>query len=103
MLGELTMTGNPLLGEDEYGGLFERSALARNPRIIVAAARRVLAFEQDGSRSDYARALMTRITWNTGSRLLDILSDSELETLVDEASEAVMGSTTSAPRRARLE
>lgn len=99
ILGELTFEGDPLLGEDEYGALLERSSLARNRELVVAAARRVLAYDGD-DRSYYVRALMKRITWSTGARLLDALSRDELERLVEEAASAVAVSQ-EGPRRAR--
>lgn len=69
------------LGEDELVGLFERTALARNRRLAKALARRVLNYSGSG-RSDWARQLYVNTTYATGPRILDILSDGELDDLV---------------------
>ncbi|MBL0749257.1 hypothetical protein [Nocardioides baculatus] len=84
VLGDLHSEPRNPLGEDELVGLFERSALARNRRLVRAVAREVLSSETS-SRSDFARQLYKRITHLTGPLLLDSLTDHQLSALVTAA------------------
>ena len=82
VLGDLLhSTGRPL-GEDELVGLFERSALARNRALIRRLAAAVLAYDGPAARSEWARDLYKRVTFTTGPRLLDALSDAELDAII---------------------
>lgn len=82
VLGDLLdSTGRPL-GEDELVGLFERSALARNRELIRRLAAAVLAYDGPAARSEWARDLYKRVTFSTGPRLLDALSDAELNAVI---------------------
>lgn len=84
ILGDFLMAPDTHLGEDELVGMFERTALARDRRILQILARRVAGYRGPG-RSDWARSLYVRVTFPSGPRLLDTLSLSELEGLVDAA------------------
>lgn len=81
ILGDLPENGRRPLGEDELVGLFERSALVRNRRLARALAERVINYEGP-NRSNWARDLYKRATFQSGVRLLDALSDDELHDLV---------------------
>jgi hypothetical protein len=70
------------LGEDELVGLLERTALARNRRLVRALARAVLDHKGGSARSAFARDLYKRVTYLTGPFLLDVVGDVELERLV---------------------
>ena len=84
ILEPVMATADPPLGEDEFGALLERTAVARNHRLIIAAARRVVAFRSDKTgRMQFTRDLMKRICYQTGARSLDLLTDAELAQLVD--------------------
>lgn len=98
VLGELLVKGPVPLREDEIVQLTERTSLARNPRLVRVAARKILDHNEDGARMHFARELMKRVIWETGPRLLDFLEDSELVTVVDLAYEHVRG--VALPRRA---
>ena len=82
VLGDLLHSADRPLGEDELVGLFERSALARNRALIRRLAVAVLAYDGPLARSEWARDLYKRVTFNTGPRLLDALSDAELDALI---------------------
>lgn len=86
VLGDLTAAGDPPLGEDEYVGLLERTAMARNPRLVRALARRVIAYEGGMARSEFARLLYKRAMHMTGPLLLDVLSDEQLDIQVRQIS-----------------
>jgi hypothetical protein len=86
VLGDLTTTGDPPLGEDEFVGLLERTAMARNPRLVRALARRVIAYEGSIARSEFARLLYKRAMHTTGPLLLDVLSDEQLDIHVRQIS-----------------
>lgn len=86
------------LGEDEFGALLERTSMARNHRLVRAAARQIVDFDAYGSRMDFARELMKQLTYLAGPLHLDLLSDDELSRLVEDAAESVIGR--SKPRRA---
>lgn len=84
VLGDLHSEPRNPLGEDELVGLFERSALARNKRLVRVLAREVLASEAT-PRSDFARRLYKTVTHLTGPLLLDSLTDHQLGALVRAA------------------
>jgi hypothetical protein len=84
VLGDLLHSPGRQLGEDELVGLFERTAFARNHALIRRLAIAVLVY--DGSaRSEWARDLYKRVRYNTGPRVLDALSDDELDAIIYEA------------------
>lgn len=97
VLGPVLKAHESMLGEDEYGALLERSALARNVRLVRAAAEVILSYDE-GSRTEFARSLMKRITYQTGPRSLDILGDGEIRSLVRRCSSEVLRD--GVPRRA---
>lgn len=84
ILGEVMSEAQPLLGEDEFGALLERTAVARNKRLVMTAARVVVERgpEYPGGRMDFARRIMKRIAARTGPLLLDICTDDELMDVV---------------------
>ncbi len=82
VLGDLLHSTDRPLGEDELVGLFERSALARNHALIRRLAVAVLAYDGPAARSEWARDLYKRVTFTTGPRLLDALSDAELDAII---------------------
>jgi hypothetical protein len=82
VLGDLLYSADRSLGEDELVGLFERSALARNRALIRRLAVAVLAYDGPMARSEWARDLYKRVTFSTGPRLLDALSDTELDAII---------------------
>ena len=82
VLGDLLHSTDRPLGEDELVGLFERSALARNRALIRRLAVAVLAYDGPVARSEWARDLYKRVTFTTGPRLLDALSDAELDAII---------------------
>lgn len=100
VLGEVMDEADPPLGEDEFLSLLERTALARNPRIIKLAAREVIGLDAEHGmgRSFFARELLKRITFQTGPLVLDLLDDSELAALVSEQAEATIAAFAK-PRR----
>jgi hypothetical protein len=63
-------------------GLFERSALARNHALVRRLAVAVLAYSGPAARSEWARDLYKRVTFDTGPRLLDALTDAELDAII---------------------
>ncbi len=101
VLGPLMEEATAKLGEDEFGALLERSAVARNIRLVRLAAAEIVAFRDDGARTEFARALMKRVTYQTGPLNLDILTTEQLSDLVHECGIAVLRS--GAPRRATAE
>ena len=84
VLGDLHSGRASPLGEDELVGLFERTALARNRRLVRALAEHVLS-SNIAPRSEYARELYKRATYATGPLLLDALDDAQLAGLVAAA------------------
>jgi hypothetical protein len=82
VLGDLLYSTDRPLGEDELVGLFERSALARNRALIRRLAVAVLAYDGSAARSEWARDLYKRVTFTTGPRVLDALSDAELDAII---------------------
>ncbi|WFE23301.1 hypothetical protein O7621_08395 [Solwaraspora sp. WMMD937] len=81
-LGDLLRSGERPLGEDELVGMFERSALARNQRVVQRLAVAVLSYKGPTARSEWARELYKRVTYATGPRLLDALTDSDIDLLI---------------------
>jgi hypothetical protein len=82
VLGDLLHATDRPLGEDELVGLFERTALARNRTLIRRLAAAVLRYDGATARSDWARELYKRVTFSTGPRLLDALTENELDALI---------------------
>ena len=82
VLGDLLHSTDRPLGEDELVGPLERSALARNHALIRRLAVAVLAYDGPTARSEWARDLYKRVTFSTGPRLLDALSDAELDEII---------------------
>ena len=86
LLGDLDGLGAEALNEDELVQLTERTSLARNRRLVRALAQRVI--EHPGSRRmEFTRELAKRATFVTGPLLLDVLTDEDLEDLVDAVAE----------------
>lgn len=102
ILGDLLHSTDRPLGEDELVGLFERSALARNRALIRRLAVAVLAYDGPTARSEWARDLYKRVTFITGPRLLDALSDVELDAIIHgtETASALRSSSARASRPA---
>lgn len=90
ILGEVMREARPRLGEDEFGALLERTAVARNRRLVTAAARTIILRgpRYPGGRMEFARQFMKRIAERTGPLLLDILSDEEILSVVDAEADA---------------
>jgi hypothetical protein len=82
VLGDLLHSTDRPLGEDELVGLFERNSLARNRALIRRLAAAVLGYNGPLARSEWARDLYKRVTFATGPRLLDALSDAELDAII---------------------
>ena len=82
LLGHLDGAGAEALNEDELVQLTERTALARNRRLASALARQVIRYEGP-RRMEYTRGLAKRATFVTGPLLLDVLSDGDLDDLVE--------------------
>lgn len=72
------------LGEDELVGLFERSTIGSDRRLVRALARRILA-HRGADRSEFARRLSKRVLAEMAFTEIALLSDDELEELIDEA------------------
>ena len=90
VLGDLQHSAEHPLGEDELVGLFERTALARNHTLIRRRAAAVLAYE-GSARSVWARKLYKYVTFETGPRLLDALSDDQLDAIIRIAARKASG------------
>lgn len=101
--GETLETIEPPLGEDEFGGLLERTAVARNKRLVRACALEVSRFsagtEFEGGRMAFTRELMKLVSIRTGPYVLDMLPDEDLIRLVAECRELVVSKQV--PRRAK--
>ncbi|QCV94185.1 DUF6339 family protein [Acidipropionibacterium acidipropionici] len=84
VLGDIMETASPLLGEDEFGALLERSAVARNKPLVREVAKVILEYgpDQPGGRSKFAREFMKLVCMKTGSLYLDILSEDEIQDFV---------------------
>jgi hypothetical protein len=85
VLGDLMHSTDRPLGEDELVGLFERTALARNRRLIRRLAVAVQSYDGRTARSQWARDLYVGVTYATGPRILDALTDPELDALIENA------------------
>jgi hypothetical protein len=97
VLGDLLHSTDRPLGEDELVGLFERSAVARNHALIRRLAVAVMAYDGPTARSKWARDLYKRVTFSTGPRLLDVLSDAELDAVIHGTEVAPAQPSQSAP------
>ena len=84
----LHSTDRPL-GEDELVGLFERSAVARDHALIRRLAVAVLSYDGPAARSEWARICTNAVAFSTGPRLLDVLSDAELDEVIRGAEAAL--------------
>jgi hypothetical protein len=89
------------LGEDELFQLFDRTALARNHRLVRLLARTVAA-SRASNRMLWARDLYKRVTFVTGARLLDALSDDDLAELVANELPAISTSAARSRLKVRL-
>ncbi len=76
-------------GEDEFGALLERSAVARNVRLVRFAGQAVATYSGSTGRMEFTRSLMRSLTAETGPLQLDILSDDELYDLVTRVADEV--------------
>ena len=85
VLGDIEVPrGVSPLGEDELVGLFERSTLASDQRLVRLLARRIL--EHRGvDRSDFARRLSKRVLADLAYTETSLLDDTELSNFVEEA------------------
>lgn len=99
VLGDLQRSAEHPLGEDELVGLFERTALARNHTLIRRLAMTVLAYGGP-ARSAWARELYKHVTFETGPRLLDALSDDQLDAIIRIAARRASGERATAPSTA---
>ncbi|GAA1979958.1 hypothetical protein GCM10009817_20790 [Terrabacter lapilli] len=81
VLADLDGHGAEKLNEDELVQLTERTSLARNRRLVIALARRIIN-HAGPRRMEFARELAKRATFVTGPLLLDVLSDHDLDELV---------------------
>lgn len=88
VLGDLLFRGAVPLQEDELVGLFERSALARNPRLLRSLASQILDYA-GRNRTAYARLLMKEATISTGPLLLDIMDDASLAAHLKECAKRI--------------
>jgi hypothetical protein len=68
--------------------LFERTKLARNRALIRRLAVAIMEYDGRSSRSEWVRELNKQVTFATGPRLLDALSDAELDALIRGAETA---------------
>lgn len=98
VLGPVTEGGGQPLGEDEFGALLERTSVARNTRLVMAAAGQILAFKDHAARSDFAREFMKELTYLTGPLNLELLTDEELTRLTGDLARSV--AERSRPKRA---
>ena len=99
IFGDLNRGSDQPLGEDERLNLLERTAVARNKRLVRAAAQQVLAHEaSEGGRMEFTRALMSEVCRWTGSLALDVFSQEQLDSFVADIAHDIRGSR--APRRA---
>jgi hypothetical protein len=81
VIGDLLFSASRPLREDELVGLFERSAVARNRSLVRRLT--IIVQEYNGpGRSKWARKLYRDVTVATGPRLLDAVSDEELDALI---------------------
>ena len=99
MFGELLLEAETPLGEDELVNLLERSSVARNHRLIRAAAKQIVG-HQGSQRMDFARELMLRLTYQTGPLVLDIWPNDELQGLVEDIARGIDDDAPRGPKRA---
>lgn len=85
ILGDVLYDHPRPLGEDEAVGLFERTSLARNHRLVRIAAMAVMEKQGATNRSEWARHLYKLIRYATGPAMLDVLTEEELGELVADA------------------
>lgn len=97
ILGDILNEGTTPLGEDEFGALLERTAMARNVPLVRSAARQILAYSGEGSRMDFTRVFMKELTYLSGPLQLDTLDDQDLQRLTQEVADEV---SERRPRRA---
>lgn len=86
IFGDLLLEANPPLGEDEYGALLERSAVARNHRLVVRSAEAIISHgsgQRGAGRSAFAREFMKLVALQTGPKALEVLSNGEMDELMD--------------------
>lgn len=86
VLGDLLTSGDPILGEDELVGLFERTALARNRELVRALAESVIGYRGNLARSEYARKLYKIVNSSTGIFLWDALTPDEIRFRIGDIS-----------------
>lgn len=86
-------TGVKPLGEDELVGLLERSAMARNHRLVRLVAAQVLLYEGTDRSNSFARPLAKLVAAETGPFVLDLLGDEELAQLVGDAAQKIAPGT----------
>lgn len=98
VLGPVMEDVSQPLGEDEFGALLERTSVARNTRLVRAAARQIVDFQAPTARSDFAREFMKELTYLTGPLNLELLTDDELTRLTGDLARTV--AERSRPRRA---
>lgn len=89
VLGDLLTSGSPILGEDELVGLFERTAFARNRRLVCAVAEAVLRYEGKGARSGFARKLYKRVRISTGPYCWDIVNSEQIRVHISQLAQQV--------------
>jgi hypothetical protein len=89
ILGDLLLAGSPILGEDELVGLFERTAFARNRRLVRVVAEAVLNYEGTAARSEFARMLYKRVLMSTGPFFWDVVSTDELRRNIEKTARQV--------------
>ena len=107
ILGDVMESAKVPLGEDEFGGLLERTAVSRNRRLVKVAAGAIVSYSGPRSRMEFTRDLMKSLCYQTGARSLDLLNDEDLQVFVESAARrtprtqtTVHPATTSLPRRA---
>lgn len=81
LLGDILWEGSTPLGEDEFGGLLERTSMARNKDLLRAAARQVLMYSGSFGRMEFTRLYMKELTYLSGPLHLDTLTNEELQAL----------------------
>lgn len=89
ILGDLLTAGSPVLGEDELVGLFERTAFARNRRLVRVVAAVVLDYKGTAARSEFARRLYKRVLMSTGPYFWDVVGIEELRQHVEQIARQV--------------
>lgn len=89
ILGDILEVAEQPLGEDELVNLLERTAFARNRRLVRAAARCIAGRQPGalGGRMVFAREMLKRLRFQTGVVMLDIVSDEMIESTVAQAAE----------------